>query len=42
MWNKFGVDSEIAMIVLDAALLAAVAAIITACSALVWSVRRKP
>ena len=30
------------MILLDAALLAALAAIITACSAVIWSLRRKP
>lgn len=30
------------MIVLDAPVLAAVAAVITAISALIWSVRRKP
>lgn len=30
------------MLVLDAGLIAAIAAVITACSTLVWSLRRKP
>lgn len=30
------------MLVLDPAALAALAAVITACSALIWSMRRKP
>ena len=30
------------MIILDPAAVAAIAALITACSALVWAVRRKP
>jgi len=42
MWNKTDLDSEIAMIVLDAPIVAAFAALLTAVSALVWSLRRKP
>ena len=30
------------MVILDAPLLAAIAALITACSTMVWAVRRKP
>jgi len=36
------IESEIAMIVLSPPMLAAIACIITACAALVWSMRRKP
>ena len=42
MEHKALTDSEETMIVLDASLLAALAAIITACSTMVWALRRKP
>lgn len=40
--NKGADDSEAKMLVVDATVMFAVAALITACATLVWSIRRKP